>query len=314
MSELVISCKKKQRQQRILHFSLFVGYAFGLRNFRGKHQKHGITTMRFHEYIHEQRKNLHTSVKQFLKENKLKISETNMYCYERGELLPKCDDLTYLIRALNLNPKFVLTLWLHEQLPDETYKRYFPLPEISTTNQKYYKVISQNIDDTTTLSKGHVPYLIKNRLARQLLSYFYINPTDELSHTEISQLFAKHKKEDILVELNKLIDFGYIGMNSHRKFHALSKYFYVPSTPHYIAYRKQVMIDMIMHSDLSSQKTSYGHYREGSELYYKRTLTPEQLDYFVGLVQSLYNDLIQLPSSAGQEYNVCLLVGAMNEK
>ena len=270
--------------------------------------------MRIHEYLHQQRKAQFSSVKQFHKKKNLQISETNIYCYERGEVLPKCDDLCKLIKALNLNPKFVITLWLHEQLPQDTFKRYFPLPEISSNDPKYYKIISQNIDETITLSKGHTAYLIKNRLARQLLSYFYINPNDELTLVEVSKEFAKHKKDDIERELNKLIDFGYVGLNAKRRYHALSRYFYVPSTPHYVPYRKQVMTDMIMHSDLTLEDTPFGKYREGTELYYKRTLTAEQLDYFIGLVQSLYNDLFQLPSSAGQEYNICLLVGAMNEK
>lgn len=270
--------------------------------------------MKLSEYLLTQRKYKYSSAQEFIDETRLDIPLTNYYYYESGKIIPKTEDLNKIIKALDLNPKFVFTLWLHEHLPDETSKLYFPLPELDHT-QRNVKMFAVNPDESTTLSKGHLDYLIEHRLARVLLSYFYINSYDRFSIDEIHGEFTKHKKKDIEKYLMRLIDFGYIAKDKDDKYYALSIFLYVPPKPEYRNYRKAMMLDMIQTSVIDEPlETKYGSYPYGMELYYQRTLSPEQLHYILSLMRNLYNEYRRMPNQAGQEFNFCIMAGAMYEK
>jgi len=271
--------------------------------------------MKLSEYLSTQRKRKYSSAGDFIKKTELGIPLTNYYYYERGEIIPKIEDWVKILKALSLNIKFGITLWLHEHLKDEDLKLHFPLPELSSDNKKV-KIFEQfNSNETMTISRGHVKYLTENRLARILLTYLYINRKDQLNLNEVFEQFSKHKKSDIEKQLRRLIDFGYIEKNEAKKYCALAKYIYVPTTQHYDDYRKEIMLDIIKTSQVNTPiSNQYGNYEKGLDLYYRRTLTPHQLLHILNLIRSFWNELCFLKDEPGQEFNMCLFVGALNEK
>ena len=75
------------------------------------------------------------------------------------------------------------------------------------------------------------------------------------------------------------------------------------------------IVDIVKTSNYTDElETEYGKYSRGLQTFYRRTLTPEQLDFILDSFAHTRNELQQLPSKAGQEYCVAITVGALDEK
>jgi len=270
--------------------------------------------MRLSDYIKKTRKEQYKSAGEFLKNTKLNIPISNYYSYENGGIVPKPDDLLIIIRTLKLNEKISFLLWLHEHLPDESIKKYFPVPSLTNSNKEDIARIYR-LEETSTVCPVHVGYLLENYLARNLLVFFFVNAASSMELEYLYKEFSKHNKQSILKEIKKLIEMGYVRENGKHLYSACSKYLYIPKTNEFEQLRKLSAIDMIENSDIKNEQyTEYGKYNKGAFGIFNRTLTPEQLDHATSLFLSAFSEVQTIPSYAGQEYNICFLVGAFKER
>lgn len=271
--------------------------------------------MRLHEYLLKERKVKFKSVEEFISKTKVNVTATKYYYYERGQVVPPSEELEKIIKALELHPKFVITLWLYEHIKDDTLKAYFPLPVLKDNEQVDHVEIPHANSTTTTISKGHIQFFIKNRLAFSLLEYIYINANDKLTIDELYFEFSKHSKSDLKKYLSVLVEYGYIGYDKNKKYHAYNTDLIVPSSPEFEELRQKQIADSLDYGYFCKPvKTKYGEYPPGISIIFKRTLDKEQYSYITSIVRNLYNEYRKMPSKPGQEFSLSLLLGPFLER
>ena len=268
--------------------------------------------MKLHEYLANQRKAKYKSVDCFLEQTGIDLSATKYYYYERGQVVPPAQELLKIIRALDLHPKYILTLWLYEHFDDETIKAYFSLPELKD-DQKTDLVHRASVNDITKISPGHVDFFMKNRLAFAILEYLYINASDKLTIAELHSEFSKHKLSEVKKALGMLVEYGYLRFVNDR-YSCFTRILDIPDTSDYKNLRDQMFIESIENFHKAPFETKYGTYPHGIDVIHKRTLDKDQHLYMTSLIRNLYNEYVRLEPRAGQEFSMTVIFGPFSER
>lgn len=265
--------------------------------------------MKLGEYIRQARKAKFNSVKQYIEEAGITIKTSSMTAIENGQFHPSMEILQEIIKSLSLEIKQTIFLWLQEQLLPE-FKPFFPVEDLTKEKDK-----AVNPDQITIVNKAHIDFFIKNRIARLILHYVYINGMNPIPHTELFSFFSKHPKKEIETAINKLSELGYITKTSKTHVKALSMFLYFPNK----ASDLKPLIDEIYADSFkncnyhSKFNTKYGEYPEGYRNYKMRTLSIEQLNYVKYLLNQVFSEIHNLPNGPGHEYFIGVGIGALKE-
>ncbi len=269
--------------------------------------------MKLGTYIRAKRKELFQSAADFIKKQNLDIPLPTYYGIEQDKFTPSPKDLYKVIVDLKLNPKITYLLWLLDQLPDESLKSYFPVPSLDT--EDYEEHVLFNPDQMQSISKSHIDYFIRNRLARILLMYTFTNSVDSIELEEYYSDFSKHSKATIRKELKNLVEKGYIYEPKPNYFKSNMRYLYIPKIPEFLNLHKEVAKDIIDKGNWSEPvHGQFGQYNKGYCNFQLRTLSREQFDFMKEILIQAFEESKRLENKAGQEFFILINIGALNEK
>jgi len=186
----------------------------------------------------------------------------------------------------------------------------FPVPDALSSNT----FDTFTTTETTPISKSHIDVLTDNRLLRLLLSYYFINASAPQNNDNVFNEFSKHNKNTVLACINKLELMGYISKEGPHSYKANTNYLFIPEKKDFKKLVLETIVDIVKTSDFNKKTNRYGNYKEGKYVYFRRTLTPDQLEYIMELFENSFFESKSLESKAGQEYNISYIIGALNEK